>query len=231
MSKFNEKYGVAGKRNIFTEMFHHIQNVFGVNPQKFILQPPFLWILNLSNGTSASVTIEPDKIPIDEEECKYILKNCKTQDLSIKVDFPQGFRYFGPFASHQKIKICDGSWLILENLISIGKSCTHIIIEKSNLTTRDINSFLKFWYNQKVNCFRRLTINFEFVNKVSLFDGLEHGTKVIEETMKHECVGDTVQLDAGFTVLQRKDGMIATVLSDDRYKRLTIYVWTSLEPF
>uniref|UniRef100_A0A1I7V1V9 FBA_2 domain-containing protein n=1 Tax=Caenorhabditis tropicalis TaxID=1561998 RepID=A0A1I7V1V9_9PELO len=177
------------RRSVFTALYCHIHEIFNVNPDYLYIEPPFLWILNLSSRTTALLIIDQDKVDkvsISEEECKYVLKNCKTQDLLIYVDFPRHFRYFGSFGNYKKVYIRDGSWVMLENLISIGRSSTHIKMENTILTTKDINSFLKYWYSQTVNRFRRLTLNNDTNHLSSLFDGLEHTMRMVDGTMLHE---------------------------------------------
>uniref|UniRef100_A0A1I7V1V7 F-box domain-containing protein n=2 Tax=Caenorhabditis tropicalis TaxID=1561998 RepID=A0A1I7V1V7_9PELO len=220
------------RKSLLTAVFNHINELFDKNLHTLIIRPPSFWVLYLGDKPFVLVIIDPeieDQEPISAEQCKYVLRHCKTNELCLNCVFPNGFRYFGSIAKHNRIVVRHGSWLILENLISLGQSCTRIRIEKSNLTFKDLNCLIKFWHRKKVDCFRQLVFQCEIIRGINPFDGLRENTILVKGPVSLKCDGDTITLADGFRFVEREDGQILTYAQEELQVPMNVFVFDKVE--
>uniref|UniRef100_A0A1I7UK29 FBA_2 domain-containing protein n=2 Tax=Caenorhabditis tropicalis TaxID=1561998 RepID=A0A1I7UK29_9PELO len=201
-------------------------------------------MLKLFSNLSEEVMVSPIQskrpyakwMPFSEEECLELLTAKIISPLFVwGGDFPEGFRYTGSFGVHEHFVIHEGLWITVENLVSIGETCTDVFIRESKLTCTDINSFLKIWLNQKANALRSLVIKCENINEDVIFNGLEDKMITVEGTMVYEneklsamfeSMGTPQEFPPGLKVLRRKDGMIAA--AGLHSIGLCICIWTDI---
>uniref|UniRef100_A0A1I7UK31 F-box domain-containing protein n=1 Tax=Caenorhabditis tropicalis TaxID=1561998 RepID=A0A1I7UK31_9PELO len=213
----------------------YICELFSRVPSFLCVGPEFIWMLKLFSNLSEEVMVSPIQskrpyakwMPFSEEECLELLTAKIISPLFVwGGDFPEGFKYTGSFGVHEHFVIHEGLWITVENLVSIGKTCTDVFIRESKLTSTDINTFLKIWMNHKANALRSLVIKCENINQDVIFNGLEDKMITVEGTMVYENMGTPWEFPPGLTVLRRNDGMIAAaaLLSI----RLCIGIWTDI---
>uniref|UniRef100_A0A1I7UK21 FBA_2 domain-containing protein n=1 Tax=Caenorhabditis tropicalis TaxID=1561998 RepID=A0A1I7UK21_9PELO len=203
----------------FEIVVEYICELFTSVPSLFVVDPPLLWILTISNtrlpavSVSSDMTKEPlfEYLPLSEEECVYLLKSFNSSFLSLSTTFPEDFSYTGSFGIHESVNINDGSWITIDNLISIGETCTTIYLRKTKFTSTDFNLLMKSWFNHKVNALRFLVVEADNFGTDAIFAGFEDELITVEGTMVCEnYFGQTFEFPDDIKVLRRDDGMIAT---------------------
>uniref|UniRef100_A0A1I7UK15 F-box domain-containing protein n=1 Tax=Caenorhabditis tropicalis TaxID=1561998 RepID=A0A1I7UK15_9PELO len=218
----------------------YICELFNSFPSSLVTQLPFLWMIELMNNPISITHVETfhpnwdDGLPLREEECKYLITTCKSCVFILNIIFPEGFIYTGPFGKHELFVISHGSWITVDNLISMGETCIEINIRESKLTVADLNSFMKSWFNYKANTFRLIQITDKILDIPAIFDGLEDAMVTVEGTMVYDNQEESVELSkyvslefpAGHSVLRRDDGMIAAAALSDF--GLFIAIWPDI---
>uniref|UniRef100_A0A1I7UK28 FBA_2 domain-containing protein n=1 Tax=Caenorhabditis tropicalis TaxID=1561998 RepID=A0A1I7UK28_9PELO len=219
----------------FKIVFDYICELFSLVPHSFMIAPPLLWLLQIANNIVTYVAVTPivskgpyyRDLPLSEEEClEALTAKINSPYFEFNCDFPEDFSYNGSFGNHDYIYITDGLWTTVENLVSIGETCTDVFIRESKLTCTDINSFLKIWLNQKANALRSLVIKCENINEDVIFNGLEDKMITVEGKMVYEKKIDSLEFPPGLKVLCRKDGMIAAAAIHPI--GLCICIWTDI---
>uniref|UniRef100_A0A1I7ULV3 F-box domain-containing protein n=1 Tax=Caenorhabditis tropicalis TaxID=1561998 RepID=A0A1I7ULV3_9PELO len=196
-----------------TMLVDYFFDIFGKTPNRIWAAPPFLWVLELSKRKTDLTSIKgyrglDEKKPMSEEEFKYVMKNSWTSAFHILV--PKSFRYTGTFENLDTFVTWNPSWLSLENLFSMGETIASIILnDNSNFTKKDMNLFMKHWFNNNMKRLRSLNVKVHNLTQVGLYDGLEEHMVTIKEPKFITYFGMTLELPAGSVGLRRDDGMIA----------------------
>uniref|UniRef100_A0A1I7UK16 F-box domain-containing protein n=1 Tax=Caenorhabditis tropicalis TaxID=1561998 RepID=A0A1I7UK16_9PELO len=224
----------------FEIVVEYICELFSVSPFMLTAKPPFLWMIELMSNpisiTDVNSYFSSDyiEVPLSEEECKYLITTCKTYVFFLDVVFPEGFSYTGSFGNHEMFSIFHGSWITDDNLISMGETCIEICIRESKLTVKDLNKFMRSWFNHKANAVRLLDIEAENIDYSSIFEGLEDEMITVEGTMVYCNEEESVkfggcmsfEFPAGHSVLRRDDGMIAAAALSDSF--LYVAIWPDI---
>uniref|UniRef100_A0A1I7UIE2 F-box domain-containing protein n=1 Tax=Caenorhabditis tropicalis TaxID=1561998 RepID=A0A1I7UIE2_9PELO len=211
-----------------TMLVNYIFDVFGKTPNKVWANPPFLWVLELSKRkTDLTIINKPrgadEEEPMSEEEFKYVMKNSWNSNLYISI--PKSFLYSGPFENLESFVTSNPLWLSLENLFTMGETISGIVLTKNtNFTIKDINAFIKHWFNNNMRKFRSLFIKIENPTAGELYEGLEDHMITVEQSIHFEGVDLSCYSPAGISVLRRSDGMIAaTVEAREGYSLMCVW--------
>uniref|UniRef100_A0A1I7TQ31 F-box domain-containing protein n=1 Tax=Caenorhabditis tropicalis TaxID=1561998 RepID=A0A1I7TQ31_9PELO len=163
----------------FNTILDYVKDLFGDLPILVSAKPRLFWFLESIEKRvkkafiSSECTADLEEVPLTEDEARYVLAKCDAQEISLSAVFPKSFNYTGSFLNYHTISIHYGSWVTLENLISLGESCVDSYITNSKLNDGDINKFIKHWFNGNMNGFRRLIITHEPVNEDAILADLK----------------------------------------------------------
>uniref|UniRef100_A0A1I7TQ32 F-box domain-containing protein n=1 Tax=Caenorhabditis tropicalis TaxID=1561998 RepID=A0A1I7TQ32_9PELO len=171
-------------------------------------------------------------VPLTEEEARYVLAKCDAQEINLSAVFPESFNYTGSFLNYHMISIFYGSWVTIENLISLGESCVDMDIMNSRLTNEDINKFIKHWFKGNMNGFRRLIIkNESVIIQDDILANLKDKMVPVDGIMvyKYELYPSYMDFPPDWNVLQREDGKVLATAITPRTKETVICVWNNIE--
>uniref|UniRef100_A0A1I7UK26 F-box domain-containing protein n=1 Tax=Caenorhabditis tropicalis TaxID=1561998 RepID=A0A1I7UK26_9PELO len=228
----------------FKTVVDYICELFSPLPNHLCVGPDFIWMLEMFNNLSQHIVVTPvltaapclEFFQLNEEECLEVLTTkIKSPTFDWGGSFPENFSYAGSFGVHDRFTIDEGLWVTVDNLVSMGETCSEVSIYKSKLSSGDLNTFLKMWLNQKANALRLLVIKCENINRDVIFDGLENEMITVEGTMVYEnkklsamfeSMGTPLEFPPGLKVLRRNDGMIAAAALHSF--GLCIGIWTDI---
>uniref|UniRef100_A0A1I7UV34 FBA_2 domain-containing protein n=1 Tax=Caenorhabditis tropicalis TaxID=1561998 RepID=A0A1I7UV34_9PELO len=119
-------------------------------------------------------------------------------------------------------------WFTLENLMSIN--CSKLIVKGSQLTIRDMNTFLKHWMSNDLK-FGDVAIEIDALNLEVLFNEIAVIEQNDDVRRFYKTIDDrTFAVFGGFDI-QRNDGMTATIVYNENLietKAFWMIVWDNL---
>ncbi|EFP04480.1 hypothetical protein CRE_13247 [Caenorhabditis remanei] len=160
---------------------------------------------------------------IPSEEMIYILKKCTTlSEISIHSKAPPNFRISGSFRSIDYLDIWYGSWVTIENLLTMDG--IDISLGHSNLSNSDLNVFLKHWLAGGCPRLKFFYAAIHSVNILQVLAGLIHNAVFVENRRDFTSpFGHQWTFWDGYDI-QRSDGVTATV-DYQPPRTLVIAVW------
>ncbi|EFO95919.1 hypothetical protein CRE_17598 [Caenorhabditis remanei] len=158
-----------------------------------------------------------------EEELIYILKFCRPMsELSMHLKPPQNFRFTEKFPIIDCLDIIHGEWMTLDNLLTMDG--IDIVLEKTILTSRDLNVFLKHWLAGGCPRLKLFCARLGSVDMFQVLDGLMRNAVFVENSRYYTSpFGYSRVLSGGYDI-QREDGVTATVHYQPP-RTLIIAVW------
>ncbi|KAF1759260.1 hypothetical protein GCK72_015724 [Caenorhabditis remanei] len=168
-----------------------------------------MWALDWANSIGVTTVYSDSNESFSEDEYAYILQNCAapTLDLCTSPVNVHLYRYTGHFLERDTIRISNGMWMTLDNLINL--KCAEIKIDFTRFTYDDLNEFLKQWLAGKFPRLERASIamNPYFYSEEDLLKGIENPmTKRVEwkewkrNTFKFYSRGWDIKMDDGRTL-------------------------------
>ncbi|CAL2028052.1 unnamed protein product [Caenorhabditis brenneri] len=170
------------------------------------------WINNRDQTPLRVVYFEEDSTRT-ESEFTYLLSNHNSsEELQLFTSPPKSFKTELKFAKNlRKLDINPSFWVTIENLLELD--VVYMTIEKSELTSSDINRFLKHWLNGGSSRTTCMIVDLNGpVNGFELFDGIEFDKVDDESSRTYTFLDneDSTTFHGGLDIV-RRDGVTATI--------------------
>ncbi|EFP11786.1 hypothetical protein CRE_26747 [Caenorhabditis remanei] len=179
-------------------------------PVRIIFERKSMWAIDWANSIGVTTVFSDSNESFSEGEYAYILQNCAapTLDLLTNPVDVHLYRYTGHFLERDTIRIGNGMWMTLDNLLSLN--CAEINLEFTRLLTYDdLNEFLKQWLAGKFPRLEGFAIGmtpFDY-SEEDLLKGIENPmTKRVEwkewkrKTFNFSSMGTDIKMDDGRTL-------------------------------
>uniref|UniRef100_A0A1I7UV32 FBA_2 domain-containing protein n=2 Tax=Caenorhabditis tropicalis TaxID=1561998 RepID=A0A1I7UV32_9PELO len=164
-----------------------------------------------------------------DTEAAFLLENIKNANnvhfnLKLTPNFKAHFKFDG-----QVFEIDQGFWFTLDNLMSIN--CLELYVKGSQLTNKEMNTFLKHWISNKLLKFKIIGIGLETINLEALFDGIPMIRRSNDVRRFYGNIKGRAHFVVGGFDIQRNDGMTATIVCKAtriQPRRTWMIVWDNL---
>ncbi|CAL2042886.1 unnamed protein product [Caenorhabditis brenneri] len=142
--------------------------------------------------------------PITDECLTHLLDSCKiTGDLKIYGELSTQFSH--NWNIHlDGLYISESSCITLQNLMNIN--CKHLQLRNSNLTSEDINQFLKHWQNGGNSRIEYASIEMKSINHPIIKSGIDIVPQPGKLFRFYSFMSNKVELKRGGLKIQRNDG-------------------------
>ncbi|EFP11802.1 hypothetical protein CRE_26748 [Caenorhabditis remanei] len=114
-------------------------------PVRIRFERKSMWAIDWANSIGNTTVFSDSSENFSEEEYKCILQNCAapTLDLLTNPVDVHLYSYTGHFLERDTIRIANGQWVTLENLLNLN--CAEVNLEFTLLNCKELNEFLKQW--------------------------------------------------------------------------------------
>uniref|UniRef100_A0A1I7USR4 FBA_2 domain-containing protein n=1 Tax=Caenorhabditis tropicalis TaxID=1561998 RepID=A0A1I7USR4_9PELO len=119
-----------------------------------------------------SLFVQGSLLTLTQEQGDQIFDECGSRQLSIRIQFPQDYRYIRAFKPYGLLYIPHGSWVTRDNLISMLLICTEVVVYETYTTYMDVNQILRRWLGGEMSGLRSMIID-GVTYRERCFEGLD----------------------------------------------------------
>uniref|UniRef100_A0A1I7T0H1 FBA_2 domain-containing protein n=1 Tax=Caenorhabditis tropicalis TaxID=1561998 RepID=A0A1I7T0H1_9PELO len=146
----------------------------------------------------------------------------RTKGLQLCSDLPKNYD-LTLTKDYEYIRVERGTGLTMNNILNLSKRSKEVILDVSMFDSNDLNTFLKYWLDHRIDRLKFLTIRMRWF-EASIFNGIESRiTEATEKVNYKSYTGELYRLSPGKR-LRRGDGVIASFSYDNRTKTLNFGV-------
>ncbi|KAF1759261.1 hypothetical protein GCK72_015725 [Caenorhabditis remanei] len=178
-------------------------------PVRIRFERKSMWTIDWANSIGVTTVFSDSSENFSEDEYKYILQHCAAPTLYLltnPVDVHL-YRYTGHFLERDTIRIANGQWVTLDNLLNLN--CAEVNLEFTLLNCKELNEFLKQWLAGKFPRLEGVAIDMDpyDYSEEDLLKGIKNPmTKRVEgkewkrNTFKFSSKGWDIKMDDGRTL-------------------------------
>ncbi|EFO95915.1 hypothetical protein CRE_17588 [Caenorhabditis remanei] len=158
-----------------------------------------------------------------EDEMNYILRGCRcSSEIHIHSKAPPNFRFSGNFRQIDCLDIWYGSWVTIENLLTMDGIDIHL--DNASLSNSDLNVFVRHWLSGGCSRLKLFCANTGSVDILQVLAGLRQNAVFVENRRDYTSTfGHQWTFWDGYDI-KRSDGVTATVHYEP-LGALVIAVW------
>lgn len=154
--------------------------------------------------------LEDHEILTQEEYSNVLRKSRDIECLFMYCSPPENFEYDGPFGTFQILHFESGFWVTFDQLMTIDAK--NICINKSKLTSGDVNRYLKSWLGGANHRLRHLSIEIENLVHDEILDGIENRVQYVQKRRQYTwCFESPVVFNWSYE-LKRSDGVTSSIV-------------------